>query len=150
MAANKADYGFHPANEEANLISPVRVDTTTAFKRFDPLVIGSTGYELAVAGSSYIDAVAAFDSTGVTDGAQLGVHICSPGATFICRADGATNSLIVGSEVDIIGASGAVMADADASTTNVLIVRDPHPDNDDDPTVAGAKLLVSMFQRSRT
>ena len=147
--ANTADYGFRPYNAEAGKITHVRIDSTTAFVRGDPLVQDSSSPKrlaLATASSSFIDAVAACNSTGLTDGDLAPVHLCTPGAQFVGRTDGATTIGIL-EQCDIIGASGAVMLNPDATSTNVARFIKIGMDGDAAGS-AGASMVVSFTQRT--
>jgi len=65
-----------------------------------------------------------------------------PDEEFVCIADADSSSLGAGDYQDIIGATGAMKMDADASTTDVLTLLRANPDST--LTSANAQWIVKI------
>ena len=133
--------GFWPVNAIAREVYHVEIAASETIAPGDAVYIDTLEADIAAAGDARILGFAAetavSNSSGVRTDAMgakdsrtsLAVHLALPGAVFEGVADADSSALGIGSEVDLIGATGAMMIDADASSTDVFTLIQPHPDD---------------------
>jgi hypothetical protein len=110
--------GFYPVNPDAK-ISYLPVAATQTISRGDAVILSSGLVAIGLAGSAVLAGVIAEDSTLQTAGTLVACYI-DPDEVFVGVADADSSSLVAGDEADLIGATSAMMIDADASTTDVF------------------------------
>ena len=129
--------GFRPADPT---IKPQYHPEAAAqsFVRGDMTYLVSGLVTVAGAATATLLGPAAADASGTTDNP---VPVYSrPNTVFIGRANGAT-ALLDGAEIDLVGASGAMEIDEDASSTDVLVCIN-EIDTDEVATAAGKEYRV--------
>lgn len=82
-------------------------------------VIESTGVAIALADSARILGVIAQDAVTLATGTLVPVYLAEGATRFVGRQDD-TTALSVGDELDLIGATGAMQIDGDASAIDVF------------------------------
>lgn len=110
--------GFYPINPDADVEwLPVRTAQTLA--KGDAVIIDTGQVQIALAASAILLGVIAENAVTLTAGVLVPCWI-DPAITFQGVADADGSSLVLGGEIDIIGATGAMMLDASASATDVF------------------------------
>lgn len=120
MAQADNPKGFYPLNPNAK-ITYLPVAATQTLSCGDAIILSSGQVAIALANSATLAGVIAQDAVTLTQ-ADLVACWIDPNEEFVGRMDGAT-SKVAGDAIDIIGATGAMMIDADAATTDVLVLK---------------------------
>jgi len=132
--------GFFPVESSSAKIRRLPVAAAQTLKRGDMVILSSGQIAIALAASGELAGVIAEDSAAQAENTLVDVY-ADPETVFVGRADGALaladalNSL---KEIDITGATGAMMIDANASATDVLLIVEQY-DTREDLTAAGAQ-----------
>jgi len=137
--------GFYPVDTSSAKIRKLPVATTQTLARGDMVILSSGQIAIALASSAELCGVMAQDSVLATAAALVEVY-ADPETVFVGRADAAlslANAFSTYNEIDITGATGAMQLDADASSTNALIILEQH-DTSEDLTAAGTQWCVKI------
>jgi hypothetical protein len=105
--------GFYPKNPDAK-ITHLPIAASQTLNKGDAVILSSGLVAIALADSAVLAGVVAQDASGKSAGDLVACWI-DPDEVFIGVADADSSSLTAGSEPDIIGATSAMMIDADAS-----------------------------------
>lgn len=112
-------YGFHPESPDAK-ISYFPIAASQTWVKGDMLYNNAGAITIAAAATATLLGPAADDQTTPTTGTLVPVY-ANPDEVFIGRADADASSLVAGSEIDLVGATGAQQIDVGASTTDVFV-----------------------------
>jgi len=116
LADNKR--GFWPIDENVKTVDfPVAASQTIT--RGDAVILSSGQVAIAVAGSARILGVIGRTATTLAAGTMVPVYVAGAATEFMGRQDG-SDTLAIGDELDLIGATGVMQIDSDASTTDVF------------------------------
>jgi hypothetical protein len=110
--------GFFPLNPNAP-ITYFRVAATQTLSKGDAVIISSEKVAIGLAASATLLGVIAQNAVTLAEDTKVGVW-ADPDTLFVGRQNGATGALGVGQEVDLVGATGAMELDEDASVTDVF------------------------------
>lgn len=147
MAQSHNQKGLFPLNETDAPLLSMRIAASQTITKGDAVILSSGKIAIAVAGSAELAGVAAETKTSgatVADTDRILVW-WNPNTIFRLRADAATNTVAEGAARDLIGLTGAMELDADATATNVfLIVSKDYGGIDFDATAAGHYCLVTI------
>lgn len=142
MAQSDNIKGFWPVNAIAREVYHVPIAASQSIKAGDALAVDTLLADLAVAGDARILGFAAEDATSDASSVRtdeqgaknskttIAVHLATPGAIFRGCADADASSVGIGSEVDLVGATGAMLLDVGASSTDVFkLIAKESPDD---------------------
>lgn len=137
--------GFYPVDSTSAKIRKLPVATTQTLTRGDPVILSSAQVAIALANSGELCGVMAQDSVLATENTLVEVY-ADPETVFVGRANAAlslANALNAYQYIDIVGATGAMELDADASSTDVMQIVEQH-DTNEDLTAAGSRWRVKI------
>ena len=143
MANTHNRYGFYPVRVDA----PVRyfpVAATQTLAEGDMCILDSSAYgavAIALVDSAILLGPVARACASLAEGTMIPIY-SDPETEFYGYADADASALVAGSEVDITGATGAMVIDVSESTTDVLMVR--RLCADDTAASAGQKIVVTI------
>ncbi|MCP4549532.1 MAG: hypothetical protein GY835_24005 [bacterium] len=145
MAHEDNIYGFHPADSTTRpMWLPVAASQTLA--RGDAVYLSTGTVMIAIAGNATLCGAMAAPSVSA-DANTLVPVFADPATIFYGMMDADSSSVVANTEADLIGTTGAMMIDADASTVDhfKMIRADP----DDTTTSAYAKWLFTINKHDR-
>jgi hypothetical protein len=119
MAQSNNKYGFWPADPETAPIMWLPIAASQTLTRGDMVILSSGLIAIALANSAELCGVIARDCSGLAASTKVPVY-ADPDTIFEGIGDADSSAVVAGNYRDIIGATGAMMIDADATTTNVL------------------------------
>jgi hypothetical protein len=141
MGQTNNKYGAWPINEKKAEITHLPIAASQTLAAGDFVILSSGLVQIALAASAELCGVVARDCSGLAASTRVPVY-ADPDTVFEVIADADSSSVTAGAEVDIIGATGAMMMDADASSTDVLTAI--RSNADDDTSSAYARWLVKI------
>lgn len=140
MAQADNSKGLYPLNPRTAPVTYLPIKATQTLTKGDAVILSSGQVAIALAGSATICGVIARDCASLAAATEVPVY-ADPDTLFVARQDG-SDALTVGSEQDLIGATGAMQLDSDASTTDVFkLVRELDYDETD---AAGKRWVVKI------
>lgn len=133
--------GFMPLNPDA-VIKWLPIAASQTLTKGDAVILSSGLVAIAVAGSAALVGVVAQDCASLAASTLVPVW-CDPEEDFIGLADADSSSVTAGSEVDLVGATGAMLLDVGASTTDVFKLQYQY-DPEEDLTTASARWVFRI------
>lgn len=110
--------GFRPLGPNPRIGEyPIAASQTLAAG--DAVILSSGQVSIGLAASAVLLGVVARDCASLAANTYVPVYD-DPAQVFVGRADADSSSLVAGDEVDLVGGTGAMQLDADASTTDVF------------------------------
>lgn len=129
--------GFFPESADAQAV-PLKLAASQTISKGDAVIWSSGLVAIAVAGSARILGVAAEAATTNASGVRTDTYasgkaqthilvygVKNPNEVFLGCFDADSSSITAGTEPDLVGATGAMYLDTDASSTDVFKVLGP-------------------------
>ena len=136
MAQADNPKGLRPVDPGAPM-RPMDVATTQTFAVGDSLELSTGQVIIATAAGAILCGVAAEPCSSLAAGTKVMVW-CDPDTVFKARQD-SNDAIVIGSEIDLTGATGAMQLDSDATSTDVFkIVTGPFKNDDGSTPTAAA------------
>lgn len=131
MSQSHNRYGAWPVDVAAaqQTIKWLPIAASQTLTKGDFVILSSGLVAIALANSATLCGVIAQDCASLAASTLVPVY-ADPDTVFEVIADAASNSIVAGETHDIIGATGAMMMDADAATTDVLMCLRAQPGSD--------------------
>jgi hypothetical protein len=139
MAGSK--YGFWPADVSNDRVRYLPIKASQTLTRGDAVIISSGQIAIAVAGSAELVGVIARDCASLTAATPVPVYHRDD-HEFECMANADSSSVVLGGEYDLIGATGAMLLNVGASSTDVFVAVRGNPE--DTLTDAYARWIVKI------
>lgn len=131
-------YGFRPLRGTKPVIGHFPIKTGQSLKKGDAVIIDTLQIAIGLAASARLLGFVARDCASLTAGTKVPVWLATPGSLWVGRANDDSSAVGLGSEVDLVGATGAMEIDEDASATDVFKLLYQLNDEEDN-TAAGAE-----------
>ena len=112
--------GFFPADIGKAKLRRLPVAAAQTLAAGDVVILSSSQVAIGLAGSAELCGVIAEPSVGQAAGTEVMVW-ADPETVFIARTN-ADTSVGAGAEVDLVGGTGAMEIDEDASSTDVIVL----------------------------
>lgn len=129
--------GFFPKNPNAR-IEYLPIAASQTLSEGDAVILSSGQVAIGLAASATLCGVVAQDCSSLAAGTLVPVY-ADPYEIFIGLTDADSSSLAVGAEIDLVGATGAMLLDVGASTTDVFKVLRECDEPEQDNTAASAR-----------
>jgi hypothetical protein len=141
-------HAFWLADGEEEGRQTLKAAASQTWKRGDMLALDSntTGaVALATAASTHLIGIAGDDRTSTTAGDLVPVLGTKPFTKFVGRANADPSSLDIGAQVDLVGATAAMMVNVGASSTDVFTFLSvlPVPGQDGDATYTPVVVVIT-------
>ncbi len=121
MAQSNNKYGFWPASGRHARITYLPVKASQTLAVGDAVILSSNQVAIALYDSAELCGVMAQPAASLDAGTMVAVY-ADPDTYFEAIADADSSSVEPGDKIDIVGGTGAMMLDADATSTNVMCV----------------------------
>ena len=140
QAHNPKGFRLHPGENVEVTLAPAKASQT--WVRGDLLSIDTEQVDLAVAGDATLFGLAVDNQTSTSAGDMVPVYVFKKGTRIIGRQNAGSGSLGPGQEVDLVGGTGAMEIDENASSTDVFEVIGEV--NTDETDAAGKEWVVAV------
>lgn len=127
MAQANNKKGFYPESPNAH-IGYYPIATGQTLTAGDAVILSSGQVAIALANSARLLGVVARDCASLAAGTLVPVYD-DPDTVFIGCADADSSSSTAPSQIDLVGATGAMLLDVGASSTDVFILLNALPDD---------------------
>lgn len=132
--------GFYPADINA-VPTTLPIGTAQTLTKGDAVILSSGLVKIAEATSAELAGIIAQDVAAPAVNTLVKVWGPNdPGMEFIGRVDAST-SYVAGGDIDLVGATGVMQLDANATSTGVFLLDRAHPD---DSAGAGQRWYVRI------
>lgn len=132
--------GFLPVDMRSAVIRMLPIASSQTLARGDAVILSSGQIAIALANSAELCGVVARDCASLAAGTLVPVW-ADPDTIFVGRTN-STNSAAIGAEVDLVGATGAMEIDENASTMDIFVLCGKHDPNES--AGAGERLYVRI------
>jgi hypothetical protein len=129
MGQSNNKYGAWPTDEKRAPITHLPIAASQTLAAGDLVILSSGQIAIAVAGSAELVGVIARDCSSLAANTRVPVY-ADPDTVFEMIANADSSSVTIGGEYDLVGATGAMMINVGASSTDVFtVVRSNADDN---------------------
>lgn len=145
MGQSNNRYGAFPVDmaQASQGIKWLPIAGSQTLTKGDFVILSSGLVQIALAASATLCGVIAQDCASLTASTLVPVY-ADPDTIFEVIADGDSSAIVAGNVRDIIGATGAMMMDADAQTTDVLKVIRANPDDTTSSSYARWQVRINI------
>jgi hypothetical protein len=147
MAQADNPKGLRPVNPDRAPVRRLPVATTQTIARGDAVYISSGQVAIAIANTAVLCGVAAQPAASLTAGTDILVW-ADPNTEFVMRQD-STDAIVIGSEIDLTGGTGAMQLDGNVSTADQFKLVGGPLTNDDGsaPTAAAGRQWIVKINK---